>query len=301
MGKGPRSDLEAATYPDRAPQYFYPPQPKPWFPWLVPTIFIVDVALFAYTMYVNDCPSTTGIDLCVFPSLGRFSFQPLSQNPLFGPSTTTLELMGALEWRLVVKKGEWWRLFSCIWLHAGAIHLIANMMSLLFIGVRLEQEFGFLKIGLLYVLSGFGGSLLSSLNLQSAMSVGASGALFGMLGAMLSELLTNWTIYSNKCTSLFNLLFIIGLNLVVGLLPNVDSSAHIGGFLSGFFLGFILLIRPQFGWVSRKHIPPGYDMRHLKPKHKCYQYLLWIVSFVVLTIGYIGGLLKLYGVEPSKH
>lgn len=54
------------------------------------------------------------------------------------------------------------------------------------------------KIAILYVLSGFGGSLLSSINLHSAISVGASGALFGLLGAMLSELITNWTIYANK-------------------------------------------------------------------------------------------------------
>lgn len=53
-------------------------------------------------------------------------------------------------------------------------------------------------IGLLYVISGFGGSLLSALFIQSNISVGASSALFGLLGAMLSELITNWTIYANK-------------------------------------------------------------------------------------------------------
>jgi membrane associated rhomboid family serine protease len=53
---------------------------------------------------------------------------------------------------------------------------------------------------LLYVISGFGGSLLSALFIQSNISVGASGALFGLLGGMLSELITNWTIYANKVT-----------------------------------------------------------------------------------------------------
>lgn len=55
-----------------------------------------------------------------------------------------------------------------------------------------------MKVGLLYVISGFGGSVLSALFIQSNISVGASGALFGLLGAMLSELITNWTIYENK-------------------------------------------------------------------------------------------------------
>jgi membrane associated rhomboid family serine protease len=91
-----------------------------------------------------------------------------------------------------------WRLESCTWLHAGLIHLLANMISLIFIGVRLEQQFGFWKVGLVYLVSGFGGSVLSVLFIRKGVSVGASGALFGLLGAMLSELITNWTIYTNR-------------------------------------------------------------------------------------------------------
>ncbi|KAI3880466.1 hypothetical protein MKX03_031017 [Papaver bracteatum] len=301
-----------------------PPSQKSWFPWLVPLIFMVDVAAFIYSLYVNDCPSTSND--CILPGLGRFAFQPFSQNPLFGPSTTTLEKLGALEWKLVVNEGQSWRLISCIWLHAGVVHLVANMMSLLFVGVRLEQEFGFcknqvyellifldlkhlyliqiqmiilmvdfaVKIGLLFVLSGFGGSLLSSLNLRSTISVGASGALFGLLGAMLSELITNWTIYANKCAALFTLIFVIAINLAVSLLPHVDASAHIGGFLSGFLLGFVLLIRPQFGYVSRKYVPAGYDKNLLKPRHKCYQYVLGVIAFVLLIAGYVAGLVILF-------
>lgn len=52
--------------------------------------------------------------------------------------------MGGLRVELV-QEGEWWRLLSCLWLHAGLIHLIANMISLLFMGIRLEEEFGFCK------------------------------------------------------------------------------------------------------------------------------------------------------------
>lgn len=54
------------------------------------------------------------------------------------------------------------------------------------------------KVGMVYLLSGFGGSILSALFIQQNISVGASGALFGLLGAMLSELITNWTLYANK-------------------------------------------------------------------------------------------------------
>lgn len=261
--------------------------------------------MFVYSMYLNNCPSTTGEDQCLFyHQLKRFSFQPFRENPLLGPSTATLKQLGALDRKLVVENGQGWRLLSCMWLHAGVIHLLANMLSLLFIGIQLEQEFGFLRIGILYILAGFGGSLLSSLSLgpseRPTISVGASGALFGLLGAMLSELLTNWTIYANKCAALLTLVLIIALNLSFGFLPHVDNSAHIGGFIVGFLLGFILLIRPQFGYLSSKYIPAGYDAKR-KPKHKCYQYVLLITALLALILGYAFCLVKLFGSEAMKR
>jgi membrane associated rhomboid family serine protease len=69
----------------------------------------------------------------------------LSANKLFAP-LASLEKMGALDWAKVVHQHQAWRLISCIWLHAGLIHLIVNMLSLLFIGLRLEQQFGFGKL-----------------------------------------------------------------------------------------------------------------------------------------------------------
>ena len=137
-----------------------------------------------------------------------------------------------------MNQNEAWRLISCIWLHAGVIHLLVNMLSLMFIGIRLERQFGFgrnlkcprnlkrqfnhilytswificsllikfclfyaVRVGVIYLLSGIGGSVLSALFIHRSISVGASGALFGLLGAMLAELLTNWTIYTNKVRS----------------------------------------------------------------------------------------------------
>ncbi|KAK9029163.1 hypothetical protein V6N11_026286 [Hibiscus sabdariffa] len=241
---------------------------KKWAPWLIPGFVLVNIFLFIITMYINDCPKTS--KSCVWKFLGRFSFQPFKENPLLGPSASTLEKMGALEVSKVVRRHEAWRMISCIWLHAGVFHIVANMLSLLFIGIRLEQEFGFVKIGLLYLIAGFGGSLMSFLFIQSVISVGASGALFGLLGSMLSELITNWSIYANKAP--------------MGVLPHVDNFAHIGGFLSGFLLGFVFLIRPQFGYVSEKKVPPGYIVASRKPKHKPYQYALWVISLILLIV-----------------
>ncbi|CAJ2666648.1 unnamed protein product [Trifolium pratense] len=255
-----------------------------WTSWIVPLFVVANLVVFVLAMYINNCPSKNpGFQGdCVLKFLGRFSFQPLKENPLFGPSSSTLAKMGALKWDDVVNHHQGWRLVTCIWLHAGIIHLAANMISLVFIGIRLEQQFGFVRIGIIYLVSGFGGSVLSSLFIRNNISVGASGALFGLLGAMLSELITNWSIYTNKVAALITLLFIIVINLAIGMLPHVDNFAHIGGFLTGFLLGFIFLPRPQFGWLAQRHVPAG---ARLKSKYKVYQYVLWIVSVILLIAG----------------
>lgn len=272
-----------------------------WTSWLIPMFVVANVAVFVVVMYVNDCPKkNTGIEgACVAKFLRRLSFQPLRENPLFGPSSSTLEKLGGLEWNKVVYGDQGWRLVTCIWLHAGVIHLLANMLSLVFIGIRLEQQFGFVRIGIIYLVSGFGGSILSSLFIQRNISVGASGALFGLLGAMLSELITNWSIYTNKAAALFTLVVIIAINLAVGILPHVDNFAHIGGFLTGFLLGFILLLRPQFGWVKRQHRPA--DAR-VQSKHKVYQYVFWLVAMALLIVGFTVGLVMLFrGENGNDH
>ncbi|AED91128.1 RHOMBOID-like protein 3 [Arabidopsis thaliana] len=227
-----------------------------WTSWLVPMFVVANVAVFVVAMFVNNCPNHFESHRlrghCVAKFLGRLSFEPLRTNPLFGPSSHTLEKLGALEWSKVVEKKEGWRLLTCIWLHAGVIHLGANMLSLVFIGIRLEQQFGFVRIGVIYLLSGIGGSVLSSLFIRNSISVGASGALFGLLGSMLSELFTNWTIYSNK-----------------------------------------------FKWLAREHMPQGTPLRY---KYKTYQYLLWLLSLVLLIAGFVVALLMLFrGENGNDH
>ncbi|BBH03313.1 RHOMBOID-like 2, partial [Prunus dulcis] len=265
-------------------QYYVGTQEHQWTSWLIPMFVVANIIVFIVAMFVNNCPrNNTGSDgKCVAKFLGRLSFQPLRENPLFGPSSSTLEKLGALKWSKVVHGHQGWRLVTCMWLHAGVIHLLANMLSLIFIGIRLEQQFGFVRVGIIYLLSGLGGSILSALFIQSNISVGASGALFGLLGAMLSELLTNWSIYTNKAAALLTLIVIIAINLAVGILPHVDNFAHIGGFLAGFLLGFILLLRPQFGWMESRNLPA--DTR-VKSKHKPYQHILLLVASALLIAG----------------
>ncbi|KAG5533764.1 hypothetical protein RHGRI_027821 [Rhododendron griersonianum] len=279
-----REDLESRGEKKREnSSYVVEDRDTQWTSWLIPMFVVANIAVFVVVMYVNNCPKHyRGSDgKCVASFLGR------------------LEKMGALKWEKVVRKHQSWRLISCIWLHAGIIHLVVNMLSLVFIGIRLEQQFGFVRIGFIYLLSGFGGSVLSTLFIRNSISVGASGALFGLLGAMLSELITNWSIYSNKAAALVTLVVIVVLNLGLGMLPGVDNFAHIGGFLTGFLLGFVLLPRPQYGWMERRNLPA--DVR-VRSKYKPYQYVLWLVSLALLVAGFTVGLVMLFrGVNASNH
>nr|XP_043616474.1 RHOMBOID-like protein 2 [Erigeron canadensis] len=273
-----------------------------WTSWLIPVFVVANIGVFVVLMYINNCPKhnrSRFYGKCVAKFLGRFSFQPFKENPLLGASSNTLEKLGALQWWKIVHGHQGWRLVTANWLHAGLIHLVANMLSLVLIGIRLEQQFGFLRVGLIYLLSGFGGSILSSLFIQQNISVGASGALFGLLGTMLAELITNWTIYSNKAAALLTLVVIVVVNLAVGILPFVDNFAHIGGFLTGFLLGFVLLPKPQFGWVERHNLPA--DVR-VRSKYKVYQYVLGLVALALLVAGFTVGLVMLFhGENGYKH
>ncbi|XP_034692643.1 RHOMBOID-like protein 1 [Vitis riparia] len=321
MARDPSSSIEIRVLSKRGSNVIHPvevdtplPSPSPgpvpvvyreikhfkkWVPWLIPSFVVANIIMFGITMYINNCPKNS--ISCIADFLGRFSFQPFKENPLLGPSSSALQKMGALDVSRVVDRHQGWRLITCIWLHGGVFHLLANMLSLLVIGIRLEQEFGFVKVGLLYVISGFGGSLLSGLFIQENISVGASGALFGLLGGMLSELITNWSIYANKLAAFLTLVIIIAINLAVGILPHVDNFAHIGGFLSGFLLGFVFLIRPQFSWVSQKYASPEHSTSP-KPKFKTYQCILWVASVILLIIGLTLGLVMLLrGVDANDR
>ena len=88
-----------------------------------------------------------------------------------------------------------------------------------------------------------------------------------------------------QLAALFTLVVIIVINLAVGILPHVDNFAHIGGFLTGFLLGFVFLIRPQFGWVNQRYAPLEYSPGRAKPKFKKYQCILWVLSLIILIVG----------------
>ncbi|KAK2381237.1 RHOMBOID protein [Trifolium repens] len=100
--------------------------------------------------------------------------------------------MGGLYWRKVLHMHQAWRLFSYIRVHEDLTQLSTDIVTLLVVAIPLEQKFGFVRVGLLYMISGLVGSLFSSLFIQTSVTVGASGALAGLTERSLSNIVIEY-------------------------------------------------------------------------------------------------------------
>jgi hypothetical protein len=119
---------------------------------------------------------------------------------------------------------------------------------------------------------------------------------------------------------LLTLVLVISVNLALGLLPRVDNFAHIGGLISGFLLGFVFFIRPQFAWLTQQGRvsaaaeapqPGGQPTTTtaaqpvsvpVKRKHKTYQYVLWLAAAVLLVVGFtVATVLLFRGYNANEH
>ncbi|MBY9014559.1 MAG: rhomboid family intramembrane serine protease [Candidatus Lokiarchaeota archaeon] len=136
----------------------------------------------------------------------------------------------------VVYDLELWRLVTSMFLHGDALHLLSNMVSLLIFGSYVELSFSKYKFVLIYFISGFLGSLFTIFLLPlNTISLGASGAIFGLIGAALSILIVDRN----------NPLIILGLIyafyfVITSFSPGINYFAHIFGLLGGFSTGYIL-------------------------------------------------------------
>ena len=135
---------------------------------------------------------------------------------------------------LLVQQGQIWRLFTCAFLHVGFIHLIVNMYSLLVIGTQVETFIGKFKMLFIYLVSIITASLLSLVFAEnSIVSVGASGAIFGLMGALL-YFGYHYRLYLSNAIR-YQIVPIILLNLLIGFsLSGIDNAAHIGGLIGGY-------------------------------------------------------------------
>ncbi len=164
---------------------------------------------------------------------------------LFGMTEDAAYMLqhGAMYLPLVVEKGEYYRMFTCIFLHFGFQHLMNNMMMLFFLGSILEEELGWWRYGVLYIISGIGGNVLSALyDLQTGhyvVSAGASGAIFGIIGALFLIIIRNRGRIGNLSGR--GMLFMVACSLYHGFTSTgIDNMAHIGGIITGFLVAAVL-------------------------------------------------------------
>jgi rhomboid protease GluP len=157
---------------------------------------------------------------------------------VINPDTDSLLSWGG-NFRPSTTKGEWWRLFTCMFLHGGILHLAMNVYALLYIGMFLEPLLGKFRFTATYLLTGICSSLMSISIHAYTVGVGASGAIFGMYGIFLALLTTNYIEKTARNTMLKSILFFVVYNLIYGMQGNIDNAAHIGGLVSGFIIGYI--------------------------------------------------------------
>lgn len=156
--------------------------------------------------------------------------------------TNFLYTHGAMYWPSVIDNSEWYRLITHMFVHAGPEHLLNNMFMLGILGYQIEREYGWFKYLLSYFVSGIGGAVLSSLvemrMSEAAVSVGASGAIFGIFGIMLVMIFKNRRRMGQVSAPRLIILFVL---MVFGNMEEgVDWMAHLGGALVGVILAFLL-------------------------------------------------------------
>ena len=193
---------------------------------------------------------------------------------LLSPPGQTLFLLGG-KWTPAILAGEPWRLITANYLHGGLLHLLFNSYALMTLGPLIEEAFGTRRLFTLYTISGVAGFAASALLQPSSLSVGASGAVFGLLGfavvygrfragaagRAIAEQLTRWLIYG----------------VLMFFIPGIDSAAHVGGLLPGALLGLVL--------------DPGV------PRSPALNVALWVLSAVALlaTLGSFAAMALSYG------
>lgn len=195
--------------------------------------------------------------LTLGPDAGRYLAAPFAHgriiaDALMNPSQIALLRLGAT-FRPLVEQGELWRIVAANYLHAGLPHFLVCAFSVVAMGPALEKIFSTPKFVAIWTIAGAAGGAASALVNRDAASVGASGALFGLLGAMLAlGVRYRGAIPGHQIRAIRHAaLVILGFNLILGLtFPNVDNVAHLGGLAGGLAAAFVLGPHPLL--IGRK-------------------------------------------------
>lgn len=184
------------------------------------------------------------INVMIFLAMTAFGF--LNGLGLNGSQDTRVLVLFGAQQNELVAMGDFYRLFTSMFIHIGIVHLAFNTWALYVIGMGLERLYGSARYLVIYILSGLGGSLVSYVLAPANVSAGASGAIFGLIGAEIAFFYRHRKTFGQASQQqLRSLLMVAGINLVFGFtFPGINNYAHIGGLIFGAALGWFLA--PQY-------------------------------------------------------
>ena len=153
--------------------------------------------------------------------------------------------LGGVYWPLILK-GQWWRLFTAMFLHFGASHLASNLLVMFVLGSVVEKALGKLRYVAVYLLSGMGAGVVSFLYSMLSggyiVSAGASGALFGVMGALVILAYAGMAGQYGIDTRRVPLMLVVSIAGGLYGNENIDLAGHIGGLVTGLIITFLMLI-----------------------------------------------------------
>ena len=178
---------------------------------------------------------------------------------------------------ILVAQGQVWRLFTAMFIHIGIIHLLFNLYALNALGPLVEGFFGPRRFLWIYVLGGIWGSVASFAR-SDALSAGASGAIFALVGAATVYFLRYRENFGERGRAIVqNMFVVIGINLVFGLsMPGIDNWGHIGGLIGGAAVAYGLL--PRYRAPATLHFGAQPLVEETRPSFEW----LWVGGHVLL-------------------
>ncbi|HUP60109.1 MAG TPA: rhomboid family intramembrane serine protease [Thermoanaerobaculia bacterium] len=193
-------------------------------------------------------PATVTIIVAILAGFGVEFYTGALQDP------RKLTYLGAIWAPLILGEGEWWRLLSAMFLHGDVLHLLMNLIALFQLGSLYELMFGSRRFTIIYFVTGLVASLTSMI-ITGGPSVGASGAVFGIMGAFIFSIRRSprWRHERAARGIVSQLIFWVVANIAIAMkVPQIDLAAHMGGLVAGLVIGMV--------WPHRVPPPPPTQM-----------------------------------------
>lgn len=247
----------------------------PWFTWLITLVTCSLWCLTAYQVALNA---------------GAHTLKDVLANVFSNSEDGNVLIAFGAKYNAAIIEGQYWRLVTPMFLHANLLHLALNMLNFFILGLIAERIFGHIRFVLIYLLTGVASALASFAFAPQEVSVGASGAIFGLVGAYSIFILVHRLAFPRGgLTALVWLILVIGLNLGLGfVIPNVDNYAHVGGLLSGCLLGWFFT--PFYRVTTQNELPVLADAHSLKRRWPLALLMIVITILIaIIAIHFVGG------------